>query len=138
MKTILIVCVFVASVAIVSTNSWFMSQPNILEDAQAMWTDCSKNKNGKGKILNIAVSPNPPQTHQPLVVNASFVLNEEVTGGKIDVKITYGIIPFKLSFKLCTLTSMIELDCPIAPGYHNITKSIDLSGAFTVRKFNSK
>lgn len=52
-------------------------------------------------------------------------VEEEVTGGKIEIDLKYGFIPIKQSLDLCSTVS----NCPLAAGMQTLSISKDIPGA---------
>lgn len=47
--------------------------------------------------------------------------DEVITGGKVDIKITYNIFPYKITYNLCDLTKKVNHTCPLKKGKVSIT-----------------
>ena len=62
------------------------------------------------------------------VFHHSYPTEEEVTGGKVDVKIKVGIFPvYSNTLDLCTLLSQVGEPCPVKPtsnGYFTTSQDV--------------
>ena len=51
---------------------------------------------------------------------------KEITGGKVEGKITIDLIPIDLNYDLCTLLKSTDYKCPLAAKDYIISQSIDI------------
>lgn len=85
-----------------------------------IWKSCAKSDD-KAKINNVKITPDPPQKGKNVEVNASITFDEEVTGGKIEIKAKYGIIPvYSGTLDLCDTLKEVDMECPIKKGDQTI------------------
>ncbi|KAL1976772.1 hypothetical protein VTN31DRAFT_3054 [Thermomyces dupontii] len=90
---------------------------------------CSDPSNNILEILNVDLSPNPPQPGQTLSINAEGILHETVErGAKVLLQVSYGLIRLiSQEVDLCDqLETNVDISCPLEKGKLTFTKQVDL------------
>ncbi|KAI6656456.1 Phosphatidylglycerol/phosphatidylinositol transfer protein [Oopsacas minuta] len=111
-----------------------------------IWTNCGKAGDGV-EIISVKITPDPPKKGQNVTIVASVNVKEEITGGKVNAGIKWGIIHLNKSFDLCELVKKAGESCPIAAGKQiktltqvvpNNTPGGHYTGKITVQDQNGK
>ncbi|POY75239.1 hypothetical protein BMF94_1609 [Rhodotorula taiwanensis] len=118
------------------------------------WTDCGLANDDPLKIESLQVTPDPPKPGRNLTINATGKVSKRIEvsdphrlltseypmqkGTSADVTVKLGLIKLLTKrFDLCEELVNIKssLQCPIEPGTHDFTASVDLPAEIPRAKF---
>ena len=92
-----------------------LSAAKSVERVGEIWSNCTM-PNDKADILNVIIMPDPPQKGQNVTITATLNIKEEITGGKIDIKLKVGFLPIHETLDLCDTLQKAGQTCPIQKG----------------------
>ncbi|XP_003387343.1 PREDICTED: putative phosphatidylglycerol/phosphatidylinositol transfer protein DDB_G0278295 isoform X2 [Amphimedon queenslandica] len=90
-----------------------------------IWTDCSKSSD-PAKLINLTITPDPPQKGKEIKVDAFFTLKENVTSGSIKLTLKYFFVPVSETYDICK--DAIG-GCPLSDGTHEIVIQDSIPGS---------
>ena len=100
-----------------------------ITQVKTLLQNCTK-ANDTASVNSVNVSPTVPVKGQPISVNMSITFKEEVSGGKVALKVKFGVVPiFSKEFKLCDIATDAQLTCPIEMGTHSLAMTKEFPSA---------
>lgn len=126
--TLLLVIGFLATVIAAPVEIVFDLPPGARLESPI--TSCGNEDDILQLVKEISVNPNPPVKGENMTVSGSGVTTQTIEqGAYADVVVHYGLIKLLTQkFDLCEQAKEVDLECPIAPGKYDLTKTVALPG----------
>ena len=136
MKCLLVISVLAAALLLLQAaplrTTWYKLAPAtqlfFKKRVGDIWSDCGQpGDHAKINVNSVHITPDPPQRGSAITITGVFTLDEEVTGGNIQLTLSINNIPFvNLPLDLCDAAQQAGLSCPLSKGNHSVSISEDI------------